>query len=55
MIARHVERLAARLQGRRPGPPAIHADAEGLRIGGHTLVEIDAGRFIELCASVVPA
>ena len=33
MISRYVERLGARLQGRRPGPPAVSADAAGLRIG----------------------
>jgi hypothetical protein len=33
MISRYVERLAARLQGRRPGPPAVAADAAGLRVG----------------------
>jgi hypothetical protein len=33
MISRYFERLAARIQGRRPGPPAVSADAAGLRIG----------------------
>ena len=34
MISRHLERLAARLRGRRAVPPAVSADAAGLRIGG---------------------
>jgi hypothetical protein len=38
MISRYVERLAARLQGRRPGLPAVTADAAGLRIGDSLLV-----------------
>ena len=48
MIARHVERLAAWLQGRRPGPPAVHADAEGLRIGGHSIAWGEVRR-LEAC------
>lgn len=32
-IARYFGRLAARLQGRRPGPPAVSTDATGLRVG----------------------
>ena len=37
MISRYLERLAARLRGRRPGSPAVSADAQGLRIGGHSI------------------
>lgn len=37
MISRYVERLAARLQGRPPGPPAVGVDAAGLRIGDRLL------------------
>ena len=37
MISRYVERLSARLQGRRPGPPGVFADAEGLRVGSHAI------------------
>jgi hypothetical protein len=33
MISRYFERLAARVQGRRPGAPAVLADAVGLRVG----------------------
>ena len=45
MIARYFERLAARLQGRRPGPPAVHADAEGLRIGGISIAWAEGRRL----------
>jgi hypothetical protein len=33
MIGRYLERLAARLRGRRHGSPAVVADASGLRVG----------------------
>ena len=33
MIGRYLGRLAGRLRGRRPGPPAVVADAGGLRVG----------------------
>jgi hypothetical protein len=45
MIARYFERLAARLQGRRPGPPAVSADAAGLRIGGDLFAWSDVRRL----------
>ena len=34
VISRYFTRLAARLQGRHPGPPAVVADAVGLHIAG---------------------
>ena len=37
MISRYFERLSARLQGRRPGSPAVTADAAGVRIGGNAI------------------
>ena len=37
MISRYFERLAARIQGGRPGPPAVSTDAAGLRIGADLL------------------
>ena len=37
VISRYFERLGARLQGRRPGQPAVAADAEGLRIGARSI------------------
>jgi hypothetical protein len=45
MISRYFERLAARLQGRRPGPPAVAADAAGLRIGGDLLAWSEVRRL----------
>ena len=48
MIARYVERLAARLRGRRPGPPAVSADAQGLRIGNRASAWGDVRR-LEAC------
>jgi hypothetical protein len=48
MISRYFERLAARVQGRRPGPPAISADAAGLRIGGDLLAWSEVRR-LEAC------
>jgi hypothetical protein len=33
MIRRYLQRLSARLRGRRAGPPAVVADASGLRVG----------------------
>jgi hypothetical protein len=45
MIARCFERLAARLQGRRPGPPAVSADAAGLRIGADFLAWTEVRRL----------
>lgn len=44
MIARYVERLVARLQGRHPGPPAVSADGSGLAVGGATLAWRDIRR-----------
>ena len=48
MIFRYLERLAARLQGRRPGPPAVTADAAGLRVGD-TLLAWHEIRRLEAC------
>ncbi len=45
MIRRYFERLAARLQGRRPGPPAVVADAAGLRIGAHAIAWSEVRRL----------
>ena len=45
MISRYFERLAARVQGRRPGPAAVSADAEGLRIGGHSIAWSEVRRL----------
>jgi hypothetical protein len=45
MISRYFERLTARLQGRRPGPPAVSADAEGLRIGGRSIAWSEVRRL----------
>ena len=48
VIARYVERLAARIRGRRPGPPAVSADAAGLRIGAGFLAWREVHR-LEAC------
>ncbi len=48
MISRYVERLSARLRGRRPGPPAVAADASGLRIGSHVVAWSEVRR-LEAC------
>ena len=45
MISSYFERLTARLQGRRPGPPTLAADAAGLRIGDHLLVWTEVRRM----------
>jgi len=45
MISRYFERLAARVQGRRPGPPAVSADAAGLGIGGNLLAWSEVRRL----------
>jgi hypothetical protein len=45
MISRYFERLAARVQGRRPGPPAVSADAAGLRFGGDLLAWSEVRRL----------
>lgn len=45
MIARYFERLGARLQGRRPAPPAVVADAQGLRIGELSIAWSDVRRL----------
>jgi hypothetical protein len=45
MIARYFVRLGARLQGRRPGPAAVVADASGLRIGPHAIAWSEVRRL----------
>ncbi len=45
MISRYFERLAARVQGKRPGPPAVSADAAGLGIGGDFLAWSEVRRL----------
>lgn len=45
MISRYVERLIARFQGRRPAPPAVSADGDGLRIGGHSIAWSEVRRL----------
>jgi hypothetical protein len=45
MISRYFERLAARVQGKRPGPPAVAADAAGLRIGADVLAWSEVRRL----------
>ena len=45
MLSRYVERLTARLRGRRPGPPAVSADAEGLRVGAHSIAWVEVRRL----------
>lgn len=45
MISRYFERLAARVQGRRPGPPAVSADAAGLGIGADLLAWSEVRRL----------
>jgi hypothetical protein len=48
LISRYFGRLAARLRGRRPGPPAVSADARGLRVGGHSIAWSEVRR-VEAC------
>ena len=44
MIRRYLGRLADRLRGRRPGPPAVVVDASGLRVGDALVAWSDVRR-----------
>ena len=45
IISRYFERFAAMVRPRRAAPPAVSADAEGLRIGGEQVVWSDVRRL----------
>jgi hypothetical protein len=45
VISRYFERLTAMVRPRRAAPPAVSADAEGLRIGGERVAWSDVRRL----------